>query len=164
MNSFASKPHDLFLIPSGTVHCSGADNLVLEISATPYIFTFKIYDYLRSDLNGKLRHVHPERAFPNIDTKRRTAWVQANLLPVPEVIRQGPTWSECCLGDDPKLFFGVHRLEFDEGIEDVTDGKFVMLPDPFRLPRHYERHKPIVPGSSAHGLHARGIRRADHAG
>ena len=48
-------------------------------------------------------------------------------MPVPKVIRQGPTWSECCLGDDPKLFFGVHRLEFDEGIEDVTDGKFVML-------------------------------------
>jgi hypothetical protein len=53
--------------------------------------------------------------------------VRANLLPKPTVIREGSAWRECCLGDDPKLFFGVHRLEFSDTIDDVTDGKFVVL-------------------------------------
>jgi mannose-6-phosphate isomerase class I len=127
VNGFPSRPHDLFLIPSGTVHCSGADNLVLEISATPYIYTFKIYDYLRTDLNGRLRHVHLEHAFANIDAGRTTGWVRAHLIPTPVAVREGPTWRELRLGDDPRLFFAIHRLEFSETIEDATGGKFSAL-------------------------------------
>lgn len=127
VNSFASKPHDLFLIPSGTVHCSGANNLVLEISATPYIFTFKIYDYLRSNLSGNLRHVHLERAFANIDPERTTGWVKQNLIPQPVVLREGTGWAEYCIGDIDHLFFAIHRLEFSSTIEDQTHGKFVVL-------------------------------------
>ncbi len=127
VNAFPSKPHDLFLIPSGTVHCSGANNLVLEISATPYIFTFKIYDYLRSDLSGNLRHVHLDHAFANVDPTRTTEWVEQNLIPQPELLREGVGWAEYRIGDIEQLFFAIHRLEFTDAIEDQTDGKFVAL-------------------------------------
>jgi len=115
------------LIPSGTVHCSGADNLVLEISATPYIYTFKIYDYLRGDLHGNLRHVHLDHAFANIDVTWTTSWVQERLVPTPVALREGTTWGEYRIGDIDQLFFAIHRLEFSDEIADRTEGKFVAL-------------------------------------
>ncbi len=127
VTSLPSAPHDLFLIPSGTVHCSGADNLVLEISATPYIYTFKIYDYLRGDLHGNLRHVHLDHAFANIDVTWTTSWVQERLVPTPVALREGTTWGEYRIGDIDQLFFAIHRLEFSDEIADRTEGKFVAL-------------------------------------
>ena len=127
VHSLTSAPGDLFLIPSGTVHCSGKDNLVLEISATPYIFTMKIYDYLRTDLRGKLRHVHLDHAFANIDSSRRAHWVDANLVPRPRPLRQGEGWAEYQIGHLDLLFYDVNRLEFAEMIEDDTPAAFVVL-------------------------------------
>jgi mannose-6-phosphate isomerase class I len=127
VNSIPSSPGDLFLIPSGTVHCSGANNLVLEISATPYIYTFKIYDYLRSDLRGNLRHVHLDHAFTNLDPTRRATWVAEHALARPVGVRAGEDWAEYRLGGSARLFFAVHRLEFVTAIEDCTDGKFLVL-------------------------------------
>jgi len=62
VNSFHSKPGDLFLIPSGTVHALGKNQVCLEIG-TSYGYTFHIYDYLRPDLNGNLREIHLDHAF-----------------------------------------------------------------------------------------------------
>jgi mannose-6-phosphate isomerase class I len=112
VNSEPSKPHDLFCIPNGTVHCSGRGNLVLEISATPYIFTFKIYDYLRRDLDGSLRTINVARAFENIRFERRPAWVRENLLARPRLLRKGANWRHEVLMDRPEVFYEIHRIEF----------------------------------------------------
>ncbi len=114
VNREPSKPHDLFLIPNGTVHCSGEGNLVLEISATPYIFTFKIYDYLRRDLQGNLRPINIKRGFENIRFERRKKWVQENLIAKPRIIKSGRGFQEVVLYDAPFTFYNVHRIEFDE--------------------------------------------------
>ncbi|HET8846246.1 MAG TPA: class I mannose-6-phosphate isomerase, partial [Ktedonobacteraceae bacterium] len=120
VNAWPTRMHDLFLIPAGTVHNSGANNVVLEISSTPYLYTFKIYDYLRRDLNGKLRPIHIERAWENIDFTRRTTWVRQNLLPSPRLLRQGEGWTEYIIGEHPLLFFAIHRVEFGDQYEDDT--------------------------------------------
>ena len=58
LQTHPAERHRLYLIPAGTPHASGAGNVVLEISATPYFYTLRIYDWLRRDLDGRLRPVH----------------------------------------------------------------------------------------------------------
>ncbi|MCB0589520.1 MAG: class I mannose-6-phosphate isomerase, partial [Phaeodactylibacter sp.] len=74
------RKHDHFLIPAGTVHCSGKDSMVLEISATPYIFTFKLWDWGRLGLDGKPRPINIEHGRNVIQWQRDTSWVGRNLV------------------------------------------------------------------------------------
>jgi len=123
VNSVPVKPHDLVMIPNGTVHCSGAGNLVLEISATPYIFTFKIYDYLRRDLGGNLRPLNLKRAFANLRPERRTEFINDNYLARPRQISAGSDWIEYELYNRSETFYVINRLHFQTSVDLDTEGK-----------------------------------------
>jgi mannose-6-phosphate isomerase class I len=106
VNRWPAKKHDHFLIPAGTIHCSGCDGVVLEISATPYIFTFKLWDWGRTGLDGGPRPIHLDHGLANIDWSRRTDWVRENLINRFESLSSGPGWRE--------ERTGLHRFEFIE--------------------------------------------------
>ncbi|MGH9445496.1 MAG: class I mannose-6-phosphate isomerase, partial [Terriglobia bacterium] len=80
VSRWPAAKHDHFLIPAGTVHCSGKDCMVLEISATPYIFTFKLWDWGRLGMDGEPRPIHLRHGEENIQWDRTTEWVRRNLV------------------------------------------------------------------------------------
>jgi mannose-6-phosphate isomerase class I len=127
VNKYPAKDHDLFFIPNGTVHCSGRGNLVLEISATPYIYTFKLYDYLRRDLNGNLRTINIDRGFDNIRFDRKGDWVTDKLLSKPSILSEIEGCKELVLMDVPFMFYVIHRVDFDKQCEWDTDGLAYMV-------------------------------------
>ena len=92
VNRWPARKHDHFLIPAGTCHCSGAESMVLEISATPYIFTFKMWDWGRMGLDGKPRPVHLDHGLANVQWDRTTDWVERNLIKQLEPVADGPNW------------------------------------------------------------------------
>ena len=127
LQTHPAEQHRLYLIPAGTPHASGAGNVVLEISATPYLYTLRFYDWLRRDLNGDLRPVHLAHAFSNLDPRRSGEAVRRELIPEPRPVRDGPGWGELELGRLPDLFFGVNRLDFEESVSDETGESFHVL-------------------------------------
>lgn len=122
VQTLPTQTHDLFLIPHGTVHCSGKDVVVLEISATPYIFTFKLYDWLRLDLEGKPRPLNIERAFQNLIFERQGERVQQELVSRPRVLEAGEGWQLIHLPTHPDHFYDIHRLEFNGRLTAETNG------------------------------------------
>ncbi len=106
VNCFPAKKHDHFLIPAGTIHCSGAGSLVLEISATPYIFTFKLWDWGRLGLDGRPRPTHIDHGEQVLDAARTTSWVKDELINHIVPIAEGEGWRE--------EHTGLHALEFIE--------------------------------------------------
>lgn len=120
VQALPAHKHDLFLIPSGTVHSAGANNLVLEISATPYIFTFKMYDWLRLDLNGEPRAINIEHAFNNLRFERQGERVQEELVSHPRLLEHTPEMELWHLPTHAAHFYDVHRLEFDSTVSVET--------------------------------------------
>jgi hypothetical protein len=122
VNRFPARKHDHFLIPAGTPHCSGKNGMVLEISATPYIFTFKMWDWGRMGLDGLPRPIHLDHGIRNIQWDRTTAWVEKHLINAVTPMGSGEGWSEERTGLHEREFIETRRHWFSRPVPHCTDG------------------------------------------
>ncbi|MFT3701834.1 MAG: class I mannose-6-phosphate isomerase [Agriterribacter sp.] len=114
--------HDHVLIPAGTVHCSGANSVVLEISATPYIFTFKLWDWGRMGLDGKPRPISLKHGRNSIQWDRTTQWTKENILNHIEKVAAGEGWIEEKTGLHKGSFIETRRHWFTGTVHHNTNG------------------------------------------
>ena len=118
-----AKKHDFFLIPNGTIHASGKDCVVLEISSAPYIFTFKMYDWIRMGLDGKPRPLNIQHGMNNLYFERKGEKVIQELICHPYIMEEN---QECTIEHLPthkEHFYDVYRYTFKDRIQMNTENK-----------------------------------------
>jgi len=120
--TWPARKHDHFLIPAGTVHCSGKNGLVLEISSTPYIFTFKLWDWGRIGLDGKPRPINIRHGINVIQWDRTEKWTGDNLINQIEEIDRGDGWTEERTGLHQREFIETRRHWFTKKVQHHTGG------------------------------------------
>ncbi len=128
VRSEPSAPGKQFLIPAGTIHASGRNQVILEIgSLTVGSYTYKMYDYMRRDLEGNLRPIHSAHGDRVLRRERRGDWVKRNLIPEPRVLRAEDDGVELVVGEHELLYFSLHNLRFQKRMTDDTVDRFHVL-------------------------------------
>ena len=127
VNVWPVKKHDHVSIPAGTIHCSGKNSMVLEISATPYIFTFKLWDWDRVGLDGRPRPIHLKHGLANILWSRGREWVEGNLINQTSIIAHGDGWHEERTGLHQLEFIETRRHWFIKSVPHDTEGTLHVL-------------------------------------
>ncbi len=127
VNEIPAKKHDHFLIPAGTVHCSGSGAMVLEVSATPYIFTFKLWDWDRLGLDGLPRPVHIEHGEEVINFDCDTEFTNSNLVNQVLKIAEGDGFLEERTGLHEREFIETRRHWFEKTVRHETGGSVNVL-------------------------------------
>lgn len=122
VNKLPAKKHDHYLIPAGTIHCSGHESMVLEISSTPSIFTFKLWDWQRLGLDGKPRPINVERGKHVIQWERDTEFVMSEIANHFEVLSEEEGIKEERTGLHPNEFIETRRHTFTRPVLHNTNG------------------------------------------
>jgi mannose-6-phosphate isomerase class I len=127
IQNWPARKHDHFLIPGGTVHCSGKNSLVLEISSTPYIFTFKLWDWGRKGLDGKPRPINIAHGANVIQWDRTTEWTRGQLINKIDRIAEGDGWIEERTGLHYREFIETRRHWFTKKVTHKTNDSVNVL-------------------------------------
>ena len=105
LNYEAVAPGDIYFMPAGRVHAIGAGVLLAEIQQTSDV-TYRIYDWDRSDEQGKSRELHTDLALEAIDFSFHTQYK------TPYTALQNSTVSAV---DSP--FFTTSVIQLDQPVE-----------------------------------------------
>ena len=129
VHAVPSKPGTQVMIPAGTIHASGHNQVILEIgSLTVGSYTYKLYDYQRIDpQTGLPRPIHLAAGRKVIHPERTAGWVTENLVNHGGVKRQGEGYVERTVGEHELLYFALHTETFDRVITDDTRDRFHVL-------------------------------------
>ena len=128
-----SVPGLQVMLPAGTIHSSGRNQVILEIgSLTIGSYTYKMYDYLRLDFDGKQRPIHTKLGELNVNQERRTSVIhdpssKDYIVQKPRLADSGEGWQEYIVGENPQLYFSLRRLEFETCCRQDTKGIFHVL-------------------------------------
>lgn len=123
INKIPVKKHQHYHIPAGTVHASGRNGMVLEISTSPCIFTFKLWDWGRVGMDGLPRPIHIEHGSQNIAWERTTDWVMQECAYPPIPLRGGDCYREEKIGLQQYQPIETHRVWFSGKYYEATGGE-----------------------------------------
>lgn len=127
INKVSAKKHDHFLIPGGTIHCSGKNCIVLEISSTPNLFTFKLWDWNRLGLDGKPRPINIGRGKQVINWNRNTDFIHDQLINHCSTVNRGDGWKEEKTGLHKNEFIETRRHRFSAPVHHKTNNSVNVL-------------------------------------
>jgi mannose-6-phosphate isomerase class I len=126
----SSVPGRQVMIPGGTIHASGRNQLILELgSLTIGSYTYKMYDYNRRDAEGNLRPIHSAMGQRALHTERRSKWVDENIAIEPLFECRGEGWEQHILGKTDLMYYMTRRLDMEPGAAAAfeNEGAFTVL-------------------------------------
>ena len=132
-----SNVGDLYLIPPGTIHGHGGNQMVLEMDTCPSIagteYSFFQYDFARNSwddntktMTGKPMKMHFDHAF-DTEKWRRASYVKDKLLAKPKVVKWTKQYQQDLYQSLPEMPFEIERFRFSEYCENDTEQKFCHL-------------------------------------
>ncbi len=129
VHAVESKPGTQVMIPAGTIHASGQNQVILEIgSLTVGSYTYKLYDYQRLDpQTGLPRPIHLQMGRDVLRPERTAAWVTENLVDHGYTVRRGEGYEEIVVGEHDLQYFSLRNLRFTGTMDDDTRGTFHVL-------------------------------------
>lgn len=132
-----SKSGDLFLIPPGTVHGHGGNQMVLEMDTCPAIagneYSFFLHDFARktwnddeAKMNGKPMRMHLDHGFEN-ERWRRESYVKDKLRARAKVIYSKDDYCIERFSSIDEMPFHIERIHYYNHAEYSTKGKFTQV-------------------------------------
>lgn len=125
-----SVPGRQIMLPGGTIHASGRNQLILELgSLTVGSYTYKLYDYNRRDSLGNARPIHSVMGERVLHEERDTNWVRENIAIAPIPDGQGEGWKQTILGKTDLMYYMTRQLDLKTGAraEFSNSGQFTVL-------------------------------------